>query len=60
MRALGLTFREVVLTFVLVTVIVSVATDVRAVGQAVAIAIGGASAVSCYESVASRRRSWRP
>jgi aquaporin NIP len=36
---------EVVLTFVLVIVIVSVATDVRAVGQAAAIAIGGAVAL---------------
>ena len=36
---------ETILTFVLVTVIVSVATDVRAVGQAAAIAIGGAVAL---------------
>jgi MIP family channel proteins len=36
---------EAVLTFILVTVIVSVATDVRAVGQAAAIAIGGAVAL---------------
>lgn len=36
---------EVVLTFILVTVIVAVATDVRAVGDAAAIAIGGAVAL---------------
>ena len=36
---------EAILTFILVTVIVSVATDVRAVGQAAAIAIGGAVAL---------------
>ena len=36
---------ETILTFVLVTVIVSVATDVRAVGQGAAIAIGGAVAL---------------
>ena len=36
---------EAILTFVLVTVIVSVATDVRAVGQAAAIAIGGTVAL---------------
>jgi MIP family channel proteins len=36
---------EVVLSFVLVTVIVSVATDVRAVGHGAAIAIGGAVAL---------------
>jgi MIP family channel proteins len=36
---------EAILTFILVLVIVSVATDVRAVGQAAAIAIGGAVAL---------------
>lgn len=36
---------EAILTFILVTVIVAVATDVRAVGQAAAIAIGGAVAL---------------
>jgi MIP family channel proteins len=36
---------ETILTFILVMVIVSVATDVRAVGQAAAIAIGGAVAL---------------
>lgn len=36
---------ETILTFILVVVIVSVATDVRAVGQAAAIAIGGAVAL---------------
>lgn len=36
---------EVVLTFILVVVIVAVATDVRAVGQAAAIAIGAAVAL---------------
>ena len=40
MQSFGL---EVILTFVLMLVIASVATDNRAVGQAAAIAIGGPS-----------------